>query len=1006
MTRTLGKTMVETNAGTLLAGKYRVERVLGTGGMGVVVAALHEQLDERVAIKLLRSDRLAQQEAVERALREARATVKIQSDHVVRVFDVGTLESGAPYIVMEYLSGCDLAQLLCAEGKLDIADAASYVRQACDAVVKAHALGIVHRDLKPANLFLAVRGDDTSIKVLDFGISKFVSTDAQRIDPALTTTASVLGSPAYMSPEQLESPRDIDGRTDVWSLGVILFELITGAHPFVADTLPQLYKKIATAPAPLLRSIRPDAPADLEAIVARCLSKDAKDRFADAAALADALAPFAGEAHGHTAAALAETAMASSAEVESARLASKISGQPPPGIAIGIDRTLRRRKQVVVGGIAAAAAGLAAVTLGVCVRADSRQASKPQAQPAVAPLAKADSLLACPQLVATGVEQPTGWLGASAASIACAHATARMGGKTSRTLVPADLLDLPRAAIDGFPEDAFGDPKARERSVAAARTRAQAWLDGDIARDQDGFHVTLVLRAGDRELARGTGQNASIVAAIQTAMQPLDAWIPAAPDNDPVLRTWYGATTAAGATALADWSMANRLVWPDTAECDALLARTDLLPIAVDAIRSQCATTEIDHPARDITSPGAFIMSLEADGKEGARPIAEDLARVDAMLATAKDHDERALLLTTKADIYSNHRDYANATLNALAAINESPKAFSPWIGPWNVLSWVRANSNASPASLAWSPWNAEVYCFAATRSDDPEKTVEFMRRNTWLSNGIVWQEALAEFLVRDGRNDEARAVAAKMPGDAVQVYVEAGDGKFAAATKRALEVEKADAIDQATYAAWALSDIGLVTGKPNVGLPDLVTRLLDKHPELVKDNQLAEINLSLACATASRDVAHHCLQRMREITGGVVFFEPTFLDGADAYADGNFAAAARAWRPLVARPDWHFLWMHDMLAIAFEKGGDPENAARIDARYLSNKRFNGVEPAHVREALRAEKRGDVAKARELAKKVIDAWSVADTDVPAVAEMRKLVARLDSRPGDRDHHTR
>src|SRR5690349_2525964 len=200
MTRNLAQTMVETNPGTVLAGKYRVERVLGTGGMGVVVAALHEQLDERVAIKLLRADRLAQSDAVERALREARATVKIQSDHVVRVFDVGTLENGSPYIVMEYLAGCDLAQLLCAEGKLDVADACSYVRQACDAVAKAHAIGIVHRDLKPANMFLAVRDDKSAIKVLDFGISKFVATDSHRVDPSLTSTASVLGSPAYMSP--------------------------------------------------------------------------------------------------------------------------------------------------------------------------------------------------------------------------------------------------------------------------------------------------------------------------------------------------------------------------------------------------------------------------------------------------------------------------------------------------------------------------------------------------------------------------------------------------------------------------------------------------------------------------------------------------------------------------------------------------------------------------------------------------------------------------------------
>jgi serine/threonine-protein kinase len=158
--------------GRVLAGKYRIERVLGTGGMGVVVEATHLQLDERVAVKLLRPDLLSRPGAAERVLREARATVKIASDHVVRVFDADTLDGGVPYIVMEYLEGCDLAQLLCGEGKLSIEDACTYVLQACDAVQRAHAIGIVHRDLKPANLFLAAKGEALTIKVLDFGISK------------------------------------------------------------------------------------------------------------------------------------------------------------------------------------------------------------------------------------------------------------------------------------------------------------------------------------------------------------------------------------------------------------------------------------------------------------------------------------------------------------------------------------------------------------------------------------------------------------------------------------------------------------------------------------------------------------------------------------------------------------------------------------------------------------------------------------------------------------------
>jgi serine/threonine-protein kinase len=995
--------MVETNPGTVLAGKYRVERVLGTGGMGVVVAALHEQLDERVAIKLLRADRLAQNEAVERALREARATVKIQSEHVVRVFDVGTLDTGAPYIVMEYLSGCDLAQLLCAEGKLDVADAASYVRQACDAVVKAHALGIVHRDLKPANLFLSVRGEASMIKVLDFGISKFVSTDQLRVDPALTGTASVLGSPAYMSPEQLESPRDIDGRTDVWSLGVILFELITGAHPFVADTLPQLYKKIATAPAPSLRSIRPDAPADLDAIVARCLAKDPKERFADAAALADALSPFVAEARGHTAVALAETAMANREEIESARLASKISGQPAPGIAVAV--THRKRRRALFAGLGMAGVAAAAMSTMMCVRADGEHHAPPPSQPAGSPLAKAGAVLACPPLVAKGVEQPAGWLGAAAASIACTRATVRMGGDNERTLLPAELLGLPRAAVDGFPEDAFADPAARDRAIVAAKTRGQTWLDGEVEHTRDEFHVTLVLRAGDRELARGTGTNEDIVGAIRAAMQPLERQIPAAKDGDPFLREWYGATTTDAAVAVADWSMANRLNWPDKVGCDELLARKDITPGAEDAIRTNCVPETPDRPARDTSSAGALAMSIEADGLDPKRPLAPEIAQLDAMLAKATTHQERALVLGEKASVYSNHRDYDAATTAALAAIDESPDAFSPWAGAWIVLSWTRATSNAAPAAMAWTPWNTEVYCFAATRAAAAHPAVAYMRRNVILSRQPIWQEVLASFLVSDRSVDEASAIAAKLPDSSVGAVVEAGEGRFSHALADADQIVKHGSSPYyRTTAALDAAGIASLLGKRVDGLDGLVSDLLDKHPDQL--DPLAEINLSLACATAPRDLAHHCFERLRALTGGVVFFDKDFLPGAEAYAAGDYAGAAKAWRSLVGHPDWHLVFMHDMLATAFDKSGDSENAARIDARFLADGRFNGAEPAQVREALRAEKRGDVQTARAMAKKVIDAWSVADADVPAVAEMRKLMARLDSRSRDHVDHAR
>jgi serine/threonine-protein kinase len=279
--------------GDLLAGKYRVDRVLGAGGMGVVVAAHHIHLDEKVAIKFLLPEMLDSGEAVARFAREARAAVKIKSEHVARVTDVGTLENGAPYMVMEYLEGGDLAGWLRQRGPLSVEQASDFVLQACEAIAEAHALGIVHRDLKPANLFVVRRPDGAfSVKVLDFGISKMRSAGGGP-DPSITRTSAMMGSPLYMSPEQMHSAKDVDLRTDIWALGIILHELVAGASPFLADTVPELVAKILSAPLPPLRSVCPHAPPGFEAVVAKCLEKDRRQRFESVGDLANALAPYA-----------------------------------------------------------------------------------------------------------------------------------------------------------------------------------------------------------------------------------------------------------------------------------------------------------------------------------------------------------------------------------------------------------------------------------------------------------------------------------------------------------------------------------------------------------------------------------------------------------------------------------------------------------------------------------------------------------------------------------------
>ncbi|MEI9938078.1 MAG: serine/threonine-protein kinase [Pseudomonadota bacterium] len=282
----------EVHEGQILAGKFRIERVLGQGGMGVVVAATHLQLDERVALKFLLPDALANPEAVERFAREARAAVKIKSEHVARVSDVGTLESGSPYMVMEYLHGEDLAAWVRRNGAMALPEAVEFLLQACEAIAEAHALGIVHRDLKPANLFVTRRVDGSPcIKVLDFGISKLTVPGAAP-EFGMTKTSTVMGSPLYMSPEQMSSSRNVDMRTDIWALGVILYESLTGRVPFEAETMPQLCGMILQDPPRPIQELRPDLPPTLQHVLLRCLEKNREQRWSNVAELAFALAPF------------------------------------------------------------------------------------------------------------------------------------------------------------------------------------------------------------------------------------------------------------------------------------------------------------------------------------------------------------------------------------------------------------------------------------------------------------------------------------------------------------------------------------------------------------------------------------------------------------------------------------------------------------------------------------------------------------------------------------------
>jgi eukaryotic-like serine/threonine-protein kinase len=274
--------------GDVIGDKYRIDAVVGRGGMSTVYRATHLHLDQLVAIKVLSPAALLMPEYVARLKREARAASRIRSHHVVRVFDIGELPGKAvPYLVMEHLSGADLAAVLARRGPLPVHLALECVMQVCEALAEAHGIGIIHRDLKPANLFLTENVDGSPcVKVLDFGISRMTRRHALS---ALTDPGIVLGTPSYMAPEQMEAAETVDARADIWAIGAIFYELLVGRPPYAGETLPQIFIKIMRSKPPKPSAARDDVSADIDRVVARCLQIEPEARFSSVADLAWAL---------------------------------------------------------------------------------------------------------------------------------------------------------------------------------------------------------------------------------------------------------------------------------------------------------------------------------------------------------------------------------------------------------------------------------------------------------------------------------------------------------------------------------------------------------------------------------------------------------------------------------------------------------------------------------------------------------------------------------------------
>ena len=280
--------------GDVVSGKYLIEGSLGEGGVGRVMMARNIELDERVALKFLKPEMLSQPEIVGRFMREAKAACSIKSEYVASVYDVGQTEGGAPYLVMDYLDGKDLGAVIHERGPLSVRESSEFLLQACEGIAVAHSLGIVHRDIKPENLFVTTRAGMSVIKVLDFGISKTALTGSVfGSEIPLLKTVNLMGTPLYMSPEQVRCSDAIDARSDIWALGMVLYEVLTGTLPFPTTSLTELCAAILEQPLQSLAQHRNDLPDAFVAVVEKCLEKDPAKRYQNVSELAIALMPFA-----------------------------------------------------------------------------------------------------------------------------------------------------------------------------------------------------------------------------------------------------------------------------------------------------------------------------------------------------------------------------------------------------------------------------------------------------------------------------------------------------------------------------------------------------------------------------------------------------------------------------------------------------------------------------------------------------------------------------------------
>jgi serine/threonine-protein kinase len=1011
----------------VLAGRYELEVKLGEGGMGEVWRARHVTLRSPVAVKLLRGSYADDEAMRTRFLHEARVTAQLRSAHAVQVFDFGISDDGEAFLAMELLDGESLGQRLRREQRLSRADTVAVVAQTARALDRAHGLGIVHRDLKPENLFL-VEDDAGRVvtKVLDFGLAKITGDegaqgDARSTSPAmamtapsaLTRTGARMGTPYYMAPEQVEGAATLGPATDVWALGVVAYECLTGHRPFEAPNVPELFACIRAGTHPPARVFDGALPEAFDAWFDRACARDREARFPGAGEAARALAV----ALGVDAGAARVTDDVVSSRKPAGPSATELlrglgnTGASPTALDGGVSRaetapaapsgarvSRRPRRALVLASLTAAALLASAVAVGVRQR-------HPAAAPS--PLADPNAVLACPVLEGHGTGDDDGWLGAASATIACTRARWLLGGSDARLLFPQQLLDLPVDPGEDFPHAPFDAPDVRARSLAAARSRGAVLLDGTVTLTgyQPSVSLRLVRASDGATLATAEATAESLPGAVDDAVDRLAATrvLPRADRIDPAVSRFAFVPDVTAALFVDDL----RYDVDPARACRALSAELPRLGAGAAETQDLCDVwapeANVQAPAHvlDRSSPGALAAtaadSPEARTKDGAAALARELAALREKEPTAFGRSE---LAGAEAELWLAAGDLDVARAAALVATREDPGNPRAWTSFNDVTTAVAHGDVAGLAASAWRPDDANLIQNAGPWS--PEGPAErlrearraFLLRPESLGGARLFGQALAD----NGRLAEARSMASLLatgphhvtaPANAIWARVDAHEARFAAALERIRHPSPCEHLNTAVTEVGVLAD--LLGRSQDVGeewaewvlASDENAGCYDGNGEDLVFALVMHAKAPLARRALDAVAAHHGPQwdeRSEDV-----------LAGARLFAAGDARGAATAWAPVVAS---HLAHAVVVLPVAvFQSAGQGDLATRADLVIDRFPWLAGLPASAARDAQRLAASGDRAAAAAAAQKVVDTWGTADAPVPAVDAMRALVAR-------------